>query len=138
MSGRIYLAPTQNGNGTVTLTSDTPFYTNFGCYYVDMEYKIVNNTLKKGKQSIYPVSKCWKKSPYTLTKKVTFTTTRTGTKEAFIAKKDDIVYLKKMYYNPSNGSTYIKMSTKSGKTGWVKITKKYFFKELLESEYFWG
>lgn len=139
LSGRRELAPTQKGDGTVTITADTPFYKDgFGCYYVDMKYKIKNKTLKKCKQSTYPVSKCWKKSPYTLTKKVTFTTTRTGTKKAFVAKKGKKVYFKKMYYNTSNGTMYVKMATKSGKTGWVKITGKSFFKEVLKYKYAWG
>lgn len=134
-SGRRELSTKQKGDGTVTITADTPFYYGMiGCYYVEMNYKIKNSTLKKVTESYYSVSPNWKNQSYTLTKKIKFTKTRGGNSTAFTASAGTKVYLSKLYCKKEGSAIYIQMRTKSGKKGWLKVPKSKFYKE----EYAWG
>ncbi|BBF42581.1 hypothetical protein lbkm_1265 [Lachnospiraceae bacterium KM106-2] len=134
-SGRVTIANAQKGDGTVTVRIDTPYYeTSLGCYFVDIQYQIKKGTLVKTSPTIYPVSSNWKKSPYTLSKQVTFTTTRTGTKKAFTLAKGQVVYLNKVSCKKEGTTISIQVRTRSGKLGWLKLKNFNFYKEA----YAWG
>lgn len=70
-------------------------------------------------------------SGWTANRKLNVYTTTSLKKKAFTVKKGEVVKIKKLCIK--NGNTYIQLTNKRGKKGWIKNPKKYsdgYFKEV--------
>lgn len=110
------------GNGTFTMLVDTPIYLgNFGCYFVSIPFKISGKKIKLTPKKSYKISSDFTyklKKQATLytkpSKKASKTTLAVGSKLKIVAVYP-VSYNQKKYI----ATSFVKVKTKSGKTGWI-------------------
>lgn len=95
----------QPGNGKVRIVTDTPYYnSHFGCYHMQINYKIVKGQLKKIAQKTYTTGTYYeengkiKKTPiyYYATKKLSVKKSMKSKKTKFTIKKGQRFYVEKI------------------------------------------
>lgn len=110
------------GNGTFTMLVDTPIYLgNFGCYYASLPFKLSGKKIKLDTKKSYKISSDYtyklekRATLYTKpSKKASKTTLAVGSKLKIVAVYP-VSYNKKTYV----ATSFVKVKTKNGKTGWI-------------------